>query len=453
MLVSVTTAVVGLLFASMTWAIAAAPGSRGLRAFACSAACGSGYAVAMAAQSSASVAASRVGVRLAILFTGLHAASWLVYSARRDGRALYRYEKGIVTGTLGFGVVGLFPGTLYHDVVWRHPVSWLGVVYLDARSTWLGNVAFVFFLGAICLLAVRAARRLRTGDTSMRGELVGLLALTVSGANDSLVSSGILAMPYLLDIGYLVLVVGVSYELTRAFVRNAKALNFAQEELVRQARLAALGEMSAVVAHEVRNPVAIIFNAVATLRKRPDESEKLLGIVEEEAERLTRMVADLLEFARPEGLLVAENEIRPILDSAIDAVKAASVDKGVDIRLRVAQGLPMVSCDDRLVRQALINLLTNALDAPNPRGPVCIVANASGTRLVLQVVDEGAGVPPALASQIFVPFFTTRPTGTGLGLPVVKRIAEAHGGSIALSETPGGGATFELSLPIRGPGA
>ena len=366
---------------------------------------------------------------------------------------MYRYEKGIVAGTLGFGVVGLFPGTLYHDAVWHHSVPWLGVAYLDARSTWLGNVAFVFLLAAIVLLAVRAARRLRAGDTAMRGEGIGLFALAVSGANDSLVSSGVLSMPYLLDVGYLVLVVAVSYELTRAFVRNAKALTFAQEELVRQARLAALGEMSAVVAHEVRNPVAIIFNAIATLRKHPDESEKLLGIVEEEAERLTRMVADLLEFARPESLLVAENEIRPILESAIEAVKTASVDKGVDIRLGIPQGLPTVSCDDRLVRQALINLLTNALEAPNPRGPVRLVATTSGTRLLLRVIDEGAGVPPPLASQIFVPFFTTRPTGTGLGLPVVKRIAEAHGGAIGLSETPGGGATFELSLPIRGPGA
>lgn len=461
-LISITTAVVGLLFAAMTWAIASAPGSRGLRAFACSALAGAGYALCMAALSSGSVLASRVGIRLAILFTGLHAAAWLVYSARRDARSLYGYEKAIVLGTLGFGIVGLVPGALYHDAyVWQHPVSWLGILYLDARSTWIGNVSFVFFLGAIVLLAVRAFRRLRAsrGEHGTRGELIGLVALAVCGANDSLVTSDVLAMPYLLDLGYLVLVVAVSYDLSQAFVRNAKDLAFAQEELVRQARLAALGEMSAVVAHEVRNPVAVIFNAVATLRKRPADPEKLLGIVEEEAERLKRMVTDLLEFARPESLVIDETELLPILESAIEAVKSANPDESFAIETTVVPGMPKVSCDERLLRQAVINLVTNAVHAPqrasrngSSRDRVRVVAAVSGSRLSLRVIDEGEGVSKELASRIFVPFFTTRPTGTGLGLPVVRRIAEAHGGEVVLHDTPGGGATFELSIPLGGPG-
>jgi len=451
-LVSVTTAVVGTLFAAMTWSIADAPGLRGLRWFSASAMCGAGYACAMAAQSCGSVLAARIALRCVILLTALHASSWLVYSSRRDGRPLFRYEKAIIAGTLGFGIVGLFPGTLYVRELWDHPIPRLGIHYNDARSTPLGNAAFVYLLGAIGLVGVRAVLRFRRGDRSLAGEIVGLFALASAAMSDSLVSSGVLEMPYLLDVGYLVLVIAVSYDLSRAFVRNARKLRSAEEELVRQARLAALGEMSAVVAHEVRNPVAVIFNAIATLRKRPDDPDKLLGIVEEEAERLKRMVADLLEFARPESLVVEEAELRPIVESAIEAVRTACPEAAVDVEVSLPASLPRVHCDERLVRQAVINLLTNAVEAPARRGPVRVTASCASRRLSVRVIDEGRGVPKEMQGQIFLPFFTTRATGTGLGLPVVRRIAEAHGGDVTLLDTPGGGATFELSIPVAGPG-
>ncbi len=452
-LVSVTTAVVGTLFAAMTWSISDAPGLRGLRWFSASSMCGAGYACAMAAQSSGSALAARIALRFVVLLMALHASSWLVYSSRRDERPLYRFEKAIVAGSLCFGMIGLFPGTLYASEPWDHPIPWLGIQYNDARSTTLGNVTFVYLLGAIGLVAVRAVLRFRRGDRNLAGEIVGLFALALAATSDSLVSSGVLEMPYLLDVGYLVLVVAVSYDLSRAYVRNARQLRSAEEELVRQARLAALGEMSAVVAHEVRNPVAVIFNAIATLRKRPEDPDKLLGIVEEEAERLKRMVADLLEFARPESLVLEPSDVQPIVESAIEAVRTACPESAVDVELELASGLPKVHCDERLVRQAVINLLTNAVDAPDRRGPVRVTATCAHRRLSLRVIDEGRGVPKEIYGQIFLPFFTTRATGTGLGLPVVRRIAEAHGGGVTLLETPGGGATFELSIPVQGPGA
>jgi signal transduction histidine kinase len=349
--------------------------------------------------------------------------------------------------------VGLVPGALYVTTLSRVEVAWLGVRYLDAEANWRGDLAFAFFMGTLGLLIVRALRRNRQGADTARGELFGLVALAVTGINDSLVSAGVLAMPYVLDIGYLVLVVAVSYELARAFVKNAHELRTAQEELVQKARLAALGEMSAVVAHEVRNPVAIIFNAIATLRKSKEPPEPLFDIVQEEAERLKRMVTDLLEFARPQSLVVVEADIHPIVESALEAVRLAMKDVAVAIEVNLPEDLPRVACDERLLRQALINLISNALQAPDRRGAVEVVARVDERALALGVIDHGRGVSEEVASRIFVPFFTTRPTGTGLGLPVVRRIAEAHGGEVRLVTTPGGGATFEMWLPIAGPKA
>ncbi len=450
-LLSFTTCVVGLLFAALLYAVADAPGMRGGRALAASAAFGSMYAACMTGLTVGSERLSRLGVRFVVLFTSMHLASWLVYSSRREARALYTYEKAMIAVAATFGLAGLVPGALYVTTLTKVDVPWLGVRYLDAEANWRGDLAFVFFMGTLGLLIVRSLRRKRLGADTARGELFGLVALAVTGINDSLVSAGVIELPYVLDIGYLVLVVAVSYELARAFVKNAHELRTAQEELVQKARLAALGEMSAVVAHEVRNPVAIIFNAVATLRKSKEPPEPLFDIVQEEAERLKRMVTDLLEFARPQSLVVVEAEIYPIVEGALEAVRLAMKDVAIAIEVNLPEGLPRVACDERLLRQALINLISNALQAPDRRGAVEVVARVDERAIALAVIDHGRGVSEDVASRIFVPFFTTRPTGTGLGLPVVRRIAEAHGGEVRLVTTPGGGATFEMWLPIAGP--
>lgn len=218
-----------------------------------------------------------------------------------------------------------------------------------------------------------------------------------------------------------------------------------QQQLVQRERLAALGELAAVMAHEIRNPLAVIFNSLATLRRKPPQAGMLLDIVAEEADRLNRIVSELLAFARPSEPRLTRESLGAVIEGATDAAQSAL---GCQVSLQIAGSLPLIPLDPQLMRQALINLMSNAAQA-RPGGPVTVraIEQPPGWACV-EVSDEGPGIAPAVAAQIFQPFFTTRAQGTGLGLAIVKRIVEAHGGQIDFRAAEPHGTTFSLRLPI-----
>jgi signal transduction histidine kinase len=444
-LVSSAVCLLGLLFAGITWFIASAPGLRGLRYFSATCLWSALYAATNAMLASPSLRLARFGMHFAILFIGLQGVTWYVYTARRDGRTLRTVERVLSAGVILGGLIGLVPHALVKDEVWVHQVPALGITYLDARTTPLGDAVAGFCLVNALILVWRSLRRFKKSGRSERAEALGLVALLATGLNDSLASAGTIPMPYLLDIGFLVLVLLTGSALGVRFIQNAQKLESAQHGMIEKERLAAVGEMSAVVAHEVRSPTAVIFNAAALLRKNPQESDKLLSIIEEEAGRLKRLVDDFLEFARPVEARLARSDVRPMLESIADGV---SVGSGEEVEVYVDTTLPEIEIDPRLVRQALLNLVTNAIQSERRAHPVCVTAKRLGAHWMrISVKDDGAGVPPELAERIYLPFFTTRSSGTGLGLPFVQRIARAHGGEITHEATPGGGATFNLDLP------
>jgi PAS domain S-box-containing protein len=235
--------------------------------------------------------------------------------------------------------------------------------------------------------------------------------------------------------------------------RSYAELGRAQQQLIAGERLAALGELSAVVAHEVRNPLGVIFNSLGSLRRlvRPHGDAKMLfDIVEEEADRLNRIVGDLLDFARP-----SLPELRPEhLDRvADDAVGAAVAQHGTRIELArdVDPEVPPVSMDARLVRQAILNVAVNAVQAMPRGGRITLRTRRDGLDAIVDIEDTGPGIPEEVQARIFEPFFTTKASGTGLGLAVVKRIVEGHGGAVAVRSAPGAGTVFSLRFPLAGP--
>lgn len=247
--------------------------------------------------------------------------------------------------------------------------------------------------------------------------------------------------------------VGGALENVRAHARAAEQLvelQRLQGELVARERLSVLGEAAAVVAHEVRNPLGAILNAVAVLKRESPRvgpvGAQAVGMLEEEAQRLDAVVRDLLDVVRP-----LEPRLKPVaLGELARRVVALAGPRRHDLALEVEEEpeLPPVAGDESLLQLALEHLLRNAQDASPAGGTVRLALSRGGAGVVLTVEDEGPGLPEGPTARLFEPFFTTRVTGTGLGLAVVRRVLLAHGGTVSARGRPGGGARFELSLPL-----
>ena len=226
-----------------------------------------------------------------------------------------------------------------------------------------------------------------------------------------------------------------------------------QEQLVQRERLAALGELAAVVAHEVRNPLGAIFNSVSYIRRLIGVANPALPLVEivaEEADRLNRIVDDLLHFARPPSPSPTPVPLQRLLEDSVRAALADATGQ-VEVAWIVEAEVPVL-VDERMIRQAFLNLALNAVQAMPQGGTLrVVVRREEGTRPEVQVefTDTGSGIPADLRARIFEPFFTTKAKGTGLGLAIVKRIVESHAGRVVLESEPGRGTTFRLFLPCE----
>jgi len=242
-------------------------------------------------------------------------------------------------------------------------------------------------------------------------------------------------------------------EVKQSYERLARA----QEELVKRERLAALGQLAATLAHEVRNPLGVLFNSLGTLGKmlpKTGDAAVLLSIMGEEARRLDRLVRELLDFARPVTPAVEPHALAEIVDGALSAATRELGAECAALSSEVPRDFPQISLDHAMMRRALVNLLVNGSQAAGSSGSVVIrakVERRSGRLLArIDVADTGPGIPPAIAERVFEPFFTTKATGTGLGLAIVKSIVEAHGGHIELGSDGERGTRVTLLLPLDG---
>jgi two-component system sensor histidine kinase HydH len=230
-----------------------------------------------------------------------------------------------------------------------------------------------------------------------------------------------------------------------------------QEEAQRSERLAALGQMSAGLAHEIRNPLGVIKGSAEMLNKKLADSNplasELAGYISSETNRLSSLVARFLDFARPESLELIPGNIQEVVERALSAVTAQRPNAKVKVVRAYAVQLPQVRMDERLCEQVFQNLALNAYEAMEPDGGTLRVEIAtaqrdgiSGVEVVLR--DSGPGIPPEICEQIFNPFFTTKKTGVGLGLSIVSKIVDEHRGSLRVESQVRHGASFHVFLPV-----
>ena len=222
------------------------------------------------------------------------------------------------------------------------------------------------------------------------------------------------------------------------------------EEARRREALAAVGEMAAGLAHEVRNPLGAIRGAAEVLETETDpaRAREMLEVIREETARLGRVVGDFLDYARPGGL---EREPIDLADLARRTLRSsAAAGEGLRGEVRMAPGAPQALGDPGQLQRAIANIVRNAREAAGEGGRLIIeVAPDGPDRVAIRFEDDGPGIPRELVPRIFQPFFTTRPGGTGLGLALVHRVVEAHGGEVRVDGRPGAGAVFTLVLPAR----
>ena len=222
--------------------------------------------------------------------------------------------------------------------------------------------------------------------------------------------------------------------------------------------LTSLGELSACVAHEIRNPLTGIRTTVQFVTAKLDAGDphrEPLGEVIAEIDRIEQFIEDLLLFARPAEVTRAKGDLNALLTRVLDAMAPQFEEAKVDVRRNLSDDVPPLSFSPDALQQVAQNLLRNAMEAMPEGGKIRVTTALKRFRsgrppiVELFVSDTGHGIPESLQDQIFKPFFTTRPAGTGLGLPISASIVRAHGGRIAARNRAGGGATFRVILPLE----
>jgi PAS domain S-box-containing protein len=228
------------------------------------------------------------------------------------------------------------------------------------------------------------------------------------------------------------------------------ARKVAEEQLRQQAALARVGQMAAVVAHEVRNPLAGIKGAIQILMSRRAGDDRELPVMRDIVTRideLSELINDLMMFARPRPPRLAVVELKPLLLEATNAVRRDPAAERVEI---VVSGDEVTATADAdLLRATVLNLLLNAAQAIGAAGRIDVTLRRDDGTVTIQIRDTGPGIPPELRDQVFEPFFTTKARGGGLGLPIARRTAELHGGSLSLEPGEEGGTVATLTLPVH----
>lgn len=224
------------------------------------------------------------------------------------------------------------------------------------------------------------------------------------------------------------------------------------ERMKRAEKLSALGQLSAGLAHEIRNPLASIDGA-ARVVQRETQSEgrrrEFLDIIQKECRRLNGLLTNFLNFARPRQLSLEMVNVEALVDSVLVLARHAGTQHQLALESHVPPGLSEVECDPQQIKQVILNLVMNAVQAMPDGGVVRVEVQADESRIFIDVHDQGPGIDPHDIERIFDPFFTTKEGGSGLGLSVAHQILTQHGGALTVARNSKEGASLRITLPLR----
>ena len=245
--------------------------------------------------------------------------------------------------------------------------------------------------------------------------------------------------------------------------QKTRELNRAHDHMLHVEKMASIGKMAAVVAHEVNNPLSGILTYAKLLRKwvasgqaeheKRDEAMECLELIAAESRRCGDLVKNLLTLSRTAPMNVQSTDLRAVIDRCLLLVRHQLELVGIELQLRLAEDLPRVPCDPAQMEQVFLALIMNAIDAMPRGGNLWIETRLSNdeTEITIQVRDDGAGIAPDILPQIFEPFLTTKESGrgVGLGLAISRGIVERHNGRIEVASELGRGTTFTVTLPAQ----
>ncbi|MCL4236262.1 MAG: hypothetical protein KJ042_17305, partial [Deltaproteobacteria bacterium] len=222
------------------------------------------------------------------------------------------------------------------------------------------------------------------------------------------------------------------------------------QKLRAQDRMATLGELAASLAHEIRNPLGSMKGAAQYLLDEPlsEAAHEFVEIIVSEADRLNRVLSRFLDYARPFALRKGPGDINDVIRQTVAFLRDGEMPRDVRVETDLSADAADSHFDREQIRQVLINLLKNAWEAQPRGGEISIATRCPASHIVIEIADRAPTMGPSVRSQMFTPFFTTKETGSGLGLPISQRIVQAHGGRIAVRERDGGGNVFSIELPV-----
>ena len=260
---------------------------------------------------------------------------------------------------------------------------------------------------------------------------------------------------------FLLLLIGISYLLMGAVYSYNRVLSHEVEEkteelrqsherLLRSERFAAVGEAAAYVSHEIKNPLMVIGGFARQLERNPEmppTAGAKLRIISDEVRRLENFLGELRDFTRPAAPAKVDGNLNELVQEVATMMQETAKEMNIQLTTNLASNVPVVSFDPNQMKQVLINLIKNALEAIDAGGIITLITTFQDARVNLSVQDTGKGIDPEILPDIFNPFFTTKKTGTGLGLAVINKIVEDHHGTINVKSTKGQGTIFTIHLP------